>query len=77
MLPVMPLIASGGIRSGLDAARALLLGADALAVARPLLEPALHSAEAADAWLTRFIWELRVALFVGGYGSVSALKSAG
>ena len=73
-LPDLPLIASGGIRSGLDAARALRLGADVVAVARPLLEPALDSAEAAEAWLRHFIWELRVALFVGGYPSVAALK---
>jgi isopentenyl-diphosphate Delta-isomerase len=75
VLPGMPLVASGGIRTGLDAARALLLGADVVAVARPLLEPALESAEAAEAWLRRFIWELKVALFVGGYRSVSALRA--
>ncbi len=73
-LPTMPLIASGGVRTGLDAARALLLGADVVAVARPLLEPALESAEAAEAWLRRFIRELRVALFVGGFKNVQALR---
>ena len=74
VLPGMPLIASGGIRTGLDAAKALLLGADVVAVARPLLEPALESADAAERWLRHFIWELRVALFVGGYGSVQAVR---
>ncbi|WP_207795351.1 type 2 isopentenyl-diphosphate Delta-isomerase [Deinococcus koreensis] len=68
--PATPLIASGGIRSGLDAARALRLGARVVAVARPLLEPALESAEAAEAWLSTFIHDLRVALFVGGYSGV-------
>ncbi|AWN23692.1 type 2 isopentenyl-diphosphate Delta-isomerase [Deinococcus irradiatisoli] len=72
--PGTPLIASGGIRSGLDAARALLLGAQVVAVARPLLAPALDSAEAVEAWLRQFIHELRVALFVGGFGSVKALE---
>ncbi|UBV41861.1 type 2 isopentenyl-diphosphate Delta-isomerase [Deinococcus taeanensis] len=72
--PGVPLVASGGIRSGLDAARALALGAQVVAVARPLLEPALHSADAAEAWLRQFIHELRVALFVGGYASVSELR---
>ena len=75
-LPTMPLVASGGIRTGLDAARALLLGADVVAVARPLLEPALESAEAAEGWLRHFIWELRVALFVGGFRDLQALKQS-
>ncbi|MFB9994400.1 type 2 isopentenyl-diphosphate Delta-isomerase [Deinococcus oregonensis] len=72
--PHTPLIASGGIRTGLDAARALSLGATAVAVARPLLEPALDSADAVEAWLRQFIHELRVALFVGGFGSVGAAQ---
>lgn len=71
-----PLIASGGVRTGLDAARALALGAQVVAVARPLLEPALESAEAAEAWLAGFLQELRVALFVGGYSSVEAARGA-
>lgn len=73
-VPGTPLIASGGIRTGLDAARALALGAQVVAVARPLLEPALEGAEAVEAWLSRFIHELRVALFVGGYPSVGAVR---
>ncbi|MFC3720966.1 type 2 isopentenyl-diphosphate Delta-isomerase [Deinococcus metalli] len=75
-LPGMPLVASGGIRTGLDAARALALGAQVVAVARPLLEPALDSADAAEAWLSAFLRELGVALFVGGHGSVDDLRPA-
>ena len=43
-------------------------------MARPLLEPALHSADAAEAWLANFIHELRVALFVGGHKDLKALR---
>ncbi|MFC4456631.1 type 2 isopentenyl-diphosphate Delta-isomerase [Deinococcus sonorensis] len=74
-LPTMPLIASGGVRSGLDAARALRLGADVVALARPLLPAALDSSEAVEAQLRQLLDELQTALFVGGYPDVAALRS--
>ncbi len=74
MLPQTPLIASGGIRSGVDAAKAIALGAEVVAVARPLLAPSTQSSEAVVAWLGHFIWELRVAMHCMGVKDVAALK---
>ncbi len=68
-LPKMPLMASGGIRSGLDIAKALSQGAKVCATAMPLLEPATRSPEAVIEVLERMIFELRVAMFVAGIKS--------
>ncbi len=70
-LPNMPLMASGGVRTGLEIAKAISLGASVAAMAKPLLEPALKSPEAVIVHLERIIYELRVALFVAGITRVS------
>ena len=62
----LPVIATGGVRSGLDAAKALALGATAVGVGRPLLQAALEGAEAIDRWLAQFALELRTATFLAG-----------
>lgn len=72
----LPVIATGGVRNGLDAARALALGADLVGLARPLLEQALISEEATIAWLEGFIHELRTAMFLTGAATPADLKRA-
>ena len=68
------MIATGGVRSGLDAAKALALGATAVGVARPLLAAALEGEEALDAWIHQFLTELRTALFLTGSSSPRELR---
>jgi isopentenyl-diphosphate delta-isomerase len=70
-----PIIATGGIRSGLDAARALALGAALVGVARPLLTAALESEEAPAEWTTAFLDELRTALFLTGSANLASFQT--
>ena len=73
-LPGMPLVASGGIRSGVDAAKALAMGADVVALARPLLAPAIESAAAVVDVLGGFIEELRICLHGCGVSDLDGLR---
>lgn len=73
-LPDMPLIASGGLRSGIDIAKAIALGADAAAMAMPFLEAATHSADAVEDVLNGLIQELKVAMFLVGARNLAELK---
>lgn len=74
-LPDTPMVASGGIRTGMDAAKAIALGADAVAIARPLLETALESVDAVIDWLQRFVDELRICLHCCGAWEIAAVHN--
>jgi len=71
----LPVIATGGVRNGLDAAKALALGATLVGVARPLLQAALQGDAAVDGWIQQFLNELRTVLWLTGSADVQALRS--
>jgi len=73
--PTKFIVGSGGVRTGVDAAKALALGADVAGAAIPLLAPAVESAEAAEWWLENFRDELRVAAFCAGAANPKALRA--
>ncbi len=73
-LPDIPLMASGGIRTGMDAAKAIALGADVVAMARPLLAAAIDSAGAVVDVLAPIIDEFRVCLHGCGVSDIQGLR---
>ena len=75
-LPDATLVASGGVRSGIDVAKALALGADLAGTALPLLEPATRSADAVIETLVEILEGLRIAMFATGSSTVRALRDA-
>jgi isopentenyl-diphosphate delta-isomerase len=75
--PAITLIGSGGIRSGVDVAKAIALGADIGAAAKPALGPANAGAgaQAVIDELRAYIDELRIAMFCSGCANVQALRA--
>ncbi len=74
VMPDKLVIASGGIRTGMDVAVALALGADAVALARPLLRAAIESEQAVVSELETLCFELRVICFCTGVKTVAQLR---
>jgi isopentenyl-diphosphate delta-isomerase len=69
--------ASGGLRTGLDAAKCLALGASRAGFARPALEAALQGEEALESFMEAVENELRVAMFCTHSADLRELKSRG
>lgn len=71
----LPVIATGGVRTGLDIAKSLSLGAYAASAALPFVGPALIGKDAVVESLSGMLNELRVAMFLCGCGTVSELRT--
>lgn len=68
------IFASGGVRSGMDAAKALALGADMVGVAGPFLRAAAGGTDAAFELAEEYIEVLKTAMFCVGARDLSALR---
>lgn len=73
-VPQAVLIASGGLRTGVDVAKALALGARLAGIAHPLLRLATQSVEAVLSYLQEITQELRIAMFCTSSRSVRDLQ---
>lgn len=74
--PNLTVIASGGVRTGEDVAKAIALGADAAGMALPLLKCAAVSREALHDHIARIGRELMTVMFCTGSRTVANLRNA-
>ncbi|MEM3640729.1 MAG: type 2 isopentenyl-diphosphate Delta-isomerase [Candidatus Bathyarchaeia archaeon] len=72
----IPVIASGGVRNGLDAAKALSLGASLVSLAQPVLEAAIKGEKETEKLLSLLIEELRNTMFLVGAENPQQLHKA-
>ncbi|MGD8813703.1 MAG: type 2 isopentenyl-diphosphate Delta-isomerase [Anaerolineales bacterium] len=73
-MPDVPLIASGGIRTGIDIAKCVALGADIAGMALPFLQGAVKSKQAVTEILTEIVDILRTCMFATGSANCNKLK---
>jgi isopentenyl-diphosphate Delta-isomerase len=73
-VPDLEIVASGGIRTGLDIAKSISLGADVGAFGQPLLAAALESPEKVIEFIRRIIYEIKVTMLCVGAKNLDALK---
>ena len=69
----IPVFASGGVRSGVDVAKALALNASLASVSLPVLQTAVEGAKETENLLSLFIEELKNVMFLVGAGNVPQL----
>ncbi len=72
--PGLPIIASGGLKNGVDGAKCLALGASLFGLARPFLKPATLSADHVFDEVTILLEQLRTVMLCTGAPSVPALR---
>jgi isopentenyl-diphosphate delta-isomerase len=73
-IPGLTIIGSGGVRNGIEAAKAIALGADLVGMAQPFLIAADESADAAVEKARKVARELKIAMFCVGARSVAELQ---
>ncbi|HEV8594733.1 MAG TPA: type 2 isopentenyl-diphosphate Delta-isomerase [Thermoplasmata archaeon] len=70
----LPVVATGGVRTGHDVAKGIVLGASAAGMAKPMLEAAKESADAVVRELQAVIEELKAAMFLTGSRTLKDLS---
>jgi isopentenyl-diphosphate delta-isomerase len=72
----LPVIATGGLRTGLDMAKSIALGASVASAALPFVEPALKGKDAVVKSIEHMLKEMEVAMFLCGCRDLKDLHLA-
>jgi isopentenyl-diphosphate delta-isomerase len=72
--PGLPIIASGGLRDGIDIAKSIALGATLGGIAGPFLKAADHSTAAAAELIDELTRHIRIAMLCSGASSIAELQ---
>ncbi len=72
----LPMIATGGVKNGLDVARSVAMGASAAGMAKQVLAAAVESGDAVEKELNLIISELKGAMLLTGCRTVEELANA-
>ena len=71
----LPMIATGGVRTGLDAAKALVLGASLVGIGGPAINAAIEGLDPLLREISYLLEELRVAMTLVGAANVASLQA--
>jgi isopentenyl-diphosphate Delta-isomerase len=72
--PKLKVFASGGLRSGVDMAKCIALGADMCGIALPFLKSATISSEAVEKIIGVYYKQFRIAMFAAGIPNLKELS---
>jgi len=68
-------IASGGLRTGLDMAKAVTLGADAVGIAKPFLKKTVEGEEVLEKYIENILSEFKACMFLIGAKNLDTMKN--
>jgi len=71
-----PIIASGGLRNGLEVAKCIALGADMCAMAYPFLKAAAQSTDSLFRYMNLILAELKGTMFLLGSRNIEMLRES-